>query len=157
MQFLLNPDGSVPPGTDIAALKRLGIPLVMPVRAPSAPGMVAIERPSALVDGVLTQQWDLVPAPEPEPVAIEMPVLNPAQFAFLLAATGYDDLWSGIEAKAKAVDLQAFATLRGLRARDSFRWDETLRLIGQFAEFLPEGAVIDPEALADYWLRAAAF
>lgn len=70
-QFLLNPDGSIPPGTNIALLMREGIPLVMPTARPRAPGMIAVERaPAPDEHGVLRQVWTLEPAPpppEPEP------------------------------------------------------------------------------------------
>lgn len=161
MQFLLNPDGSVPPNTDVAALKRLGIAMVLPSPCPQAPGMVASELPAVLIDGVLTQQWTLISAPEPETgpeeASQEMPDLSPAQFAYLLALSGYDLLWDSIEQQARTTDIEAYAVLRGLRARDSFRWDETVRLISQFSIYLPPGQSVDPEQLVILWLKAAMF
>ncbi len=159
MQFLLNPDGSVPPNTDLAALKRLGVELVMPSPMPQAYGMIAVERPAQLINNVLTQVWELQPAlePEPETEAPIMPDLSPAQFEFLLALSGYDLLWDGIEQQARQADIEAYAMLRGLRARSVFRWDETIRLIQEFSLYLPEGVSINPELLSQLWLRASTF
>lgn len=66
-QFLLNPDGSIPEGVDLALLEAAGIPLVLPVEMPREPGMVAVEQePQQGADGVWRQTWALQPEPEPE-------------------------------------------------------------------------------------------
>lgn len=68
-QFLLNPDGSLPAGVDVAVLEAEGIPLVLPTPVPHLYGMVAVEQePEQGPDGVWRQVWTLEPAPpEPEP------------------------------------------------------------------------------------------
>jgi hypothetical protein len=67
-QFLLNPDGSVPDGTDISALKRAGIPLVLPTpRWRAAAGMMLVEADPEMRDGVLRQTWVEVPVPPDDP------------------------------------------------------------------------------------------
>jgi hypothetical protein len=80
-QFLLNPDGSIPPNTNLEVLQAEGIPLVVPTTPPYAAGMVAVEQePVKDANGVWHQVWTLEPAPlAPEPVAtdtIEDPLLT---------------------------------------------------------------------------------
>lgn len=68
-QFLLLPDGSLPPNTNVGALLAAGIPLVLPTpRWRPAPGMRLEEQdPKRGEDGVWRQVWAEVPAPPPEP------------------------------------------------------------------------------------------
>lgn len=67
-QFLLRPDGSVPPGTNVDVLAAEGIPLVLPTPMPRQSGMVAVEQdPQQDADGVWRQVWALEEAPAPEP------------------------------------------------------------------------------------------
>jgi hypothetical protein len=62
-QLLLNPDGSVPAGTNLQAILDAGIPLVLPTPMPREPGMVAVEQePQQDIDGVWRQVWVLEPA-----------------------------------------------------------------------------------------------
>jgi len=63
-QFLLNPDGSVPLGVDVAVLHAQGIPLVLPSQ-PQAPakGMCLIEGDPQVLNGVWHQVWVEVPIP----------------------------------------------------------------------------------------------
>lgn len=72
-QFLLNPDGSLPPNTNVEALRAAGVPLVLPTpRWIPEPGMM-LEESDAEQDsnGVWRQVWKEVPEPqkeqEPEP------------------------------------------------------------------------------------------
>jgi hypothetical protein len=66
-QFLLNPDGSIPDGTNVALLEAKGIPLVVPTeRWHPAPGFMLEERnPEQDEHGVWRQVWVEVVAPEP--------------------------------------------------------------------------------------------
>lgn len=89
-QFLLNPDGSVPSGTNLDLLREQGIPLVRPTPVPNAPGMVAVEQePRQGADGVWLQVWTLEPAPQPqpqpEPPADPLAVLSADEKAALVA------------------------------------------------------------------------
>jgi hypothetical protein len=72
-QFLLNSDGSIPVGANIAALLEAGVPLVLPTpRWRPAEGMMLEERePQRDDQGVWRQVWVEVPAPPPseEPIA----------------------------------------------------------------------------------------
>lgn len=62
-QFLLNPDGSIPEGVDVALLESLGIPLVLPTPIPNEPGLTAIEQePVQDAEGVWHQVWLMVPS-----------------------------------------------------------------------------------------------
>lgn len=75
-QFLLNPDGSIPSGANIAALLEAGIPLVLPTpRWRPAEGMMLEERePQRDGQGVWRQVWVEVPVPPPSDAAIDEPV-----------------------------------------------------------------------------------
>ncbi len=66
-QFLLNPDGSVPRGANVARLLELGIPLVLPTeRWRPAEGMMLVEgEPQQDENGIWRQQWVEVPIPAP--------------------------------------------------------------------------------------------
>jgi hypothetical protein len=66
-QFLLNSDGSIPVGANIAALLEAGVPLVLPTpRWRPAEGMMLEERePQRDDQGVWRQVWVDVPAPPP--------------------------------------------------------------------------------------------
>jgi hypothetical protein len=67
-QFLLNPDGSLPADANIEALKRAGIPLVLPTpRWRPAPGMMLVEAAPEMRDGAMRQTWREAPAPPPPP------------------------------------------------------------------------------------------
>jgi hypothetical protein len=73
-QFLLNPDGSLPEGANIEALKRAGIPLVLPTpRWRPAPGMMLIEAEPEMRDGVMRQTWREIEIPPAPPAADEEP------------------------------------------------------------------------------------
>ncbi len=86
-QFLLNPDGSVPLGTDLAKLEAEGIPLVLPTKPPREPGMIAVEmEPELDAEGVWRQVWKLEPSPEPAPKDDDLLAsLTPEQRTALLA------------------------------------------------------------------------
>jgi hypothetical protein len=75
-QFLLNPDGSIPAGANIAALLEAGVPLVLPTpRWRPADGMTLEERePQRDEQGVWRQVWVEVAVPPPSDVAIDEPV-----------------------------------------------------------------------------------
>lgn len=60
-QFLLNKDGSISANVNIKALEEAGIPLVMPSEMPRQSGMVAVEKEPIMIDGILTQSWELQP------------------------------------------------------------------------------------------------
>lgn len=67
-QFLLNADGSVPSGANVARLLELGIPLVLPTaRWRPADGMMLAEgEPQQDADGIWRQVWFEVPMPPQE-------------------------------------------------------------------------------------------
>ena len=72
-QFLLHPDGSLPEGANIEALKRAGIPLVLPTpRWRPATGMMLVEVEPEMRDGAMRQTWREVPEP-PLPPPDELP------------------------------------------------------------------------------------
>lgn len=100
--------------------------------------------------------WIAGTAPAPEP-----PVLDPARFEFLLALTGFGDVWDQLEAAAKAGgDMAQFAALKAERKRKSFQLDRTLRVVAQFrpvaAQIAPDTDLSD-EAIRTAWTQAAAW
>lgn len=65
-QFLLRSDGSIPPGTDVTALKQAGVLLVVPTPRPRpSAGMMVVDTDPVQIDGIWRQQWAEVPAPPP--------------------------------------------------------------------------------------------
>ena len=153
-QFLLNPDGSIPPGTNIAALVEAGIELVRPVQRPVAPqGYTYVE---GLPESGY-QTWVLAPVPvstEPQ----ELPHLSPVQFTYLLAISGLDDVWDALEAQTKLVDRKLYATLKASRSSESFHFNETMDMIQIFTPYLPPDTVpLDRETLEPLWMEASAF
>ena len=72
-QFLLNPDGTVPKGTNVPLLMELGIPLVLPTPRwrPAAGMMLAEADPQQDADGIWRQVWIEVPVPASEPATDE--------------------------------------------------------------------------------------
>lgn len=67
-QFLTNPDGSVPPGTDVTSLEAAGVLLVRPTTPPTASGKVAVEGdPGQDGGGVWRQTWTLADPPPAPP------------------------------------------------------------------------------------------
>lgn len=88
-------------------------------------------------------------------------VLTPPQFVFLLALTGFDDVWSSLEAGAKgAGDMVTFATLKAERARSAFRLDRTLEIVSQFravAAQIAPGVDLSDVAIRAAWDQAEAF
>lgn len=155
-QYLLNPDGSWPAGAPVEALLAAGVTPVVPTPLPVAdPGFRVVEAAPEFVDGAWRQVWRTEAAPPEPPVA--PPALTPAQFTFLLALTGLEDVWTEVEAQTRTTDRALYALLRGSRSRDQFRWDETLRLIAVFAPWLPPGVDLSAAALEPLWMQAAAF
>jgi hypothetical protein len=156
MQFLLNADGSVPPGTNLVALTAAGVRLVHPTTPPvAAPGMLVRDtiQPQE-IDGVWWQVWEQVPLP----IVDDLQNLSQSQFTFLLSISGLDDLWTTLETTLKPINTQLYATLRGSRFRESFRFDETLKLVGLFSPYLPEGSPqITREFLEPLWVTALKF
>lgn len=92
--------------------------------------------------------------PAPKPVTDADRVLSRPQFAFLLARTGFDDVWDALQVGAKGQgDLTTYATLKAERDRSSFRLDRTLTIVTQFRT---TAAQIAPDVdLSDAAIRAA--
>lgn len=68
-QFLLNQDGSIPAGADVAALLAAGVRLVVPTSRPRpSVGMMVVDTEPELKNGVWYQCWKEVPAPKEEDV-----------------------------------------------------------------------------------------
>jgi len=89
-----------------------------------------------LVDGVSVHGWtirDKTPEElEAEAGAIDAArVLTPARFAYLLAATGLEDVWEAMEAYTKENDPNTYAILRANGAAASFHLVRTLAILAQ--------------------------
>jgi hypothetical protein len=99
-QYLTRPDGTIPPGVDVAALEAAGVLIVRPVEAPRVPGMVAVEGDPEQRDGVWWQTWRLEPVPPPEPPPVPRSV-TPLQARRALRAAG---LMPAVEAALAEAD-----------------------------------------------------
>ena len=80
-----------------------------------------------------------------------LPDLNRAQFAFLLALSGFDLVWDGLETALQKADPHSYATLKGLRASDSFRFDLVLAMIEVYRDRLPQVTDLSRDEVADVW------
>ena len=80
-----------------------------------------------------------------------LPDLNKAQFAFLLALSGFETVWDGLEAVMHAADPVSYATLKGLRASDSFGFERVMTLIEAYRTWLPKEPVLSREQVTDVW------
>ena len=99
-QLLTLPDGSLPPGVDVAALEAAGVLIVRPVEPPREPGFVAVEGEPEQRDGVWWQAWRLEPAPPPEPPPVPQSV-TPLQARRALRGAG---LMPAVEAALAQAD-----------------------------------------------------
>lgn len=102
-------------------------------------------------------EWQFV---APAPIADADRTLSPPQFAYLLALTGFDDVWAALEANLKGKDRAQFAALKAERARSKFRLDLTLGMVAQFravaAQIAPE-VDLSETAIRTAWDAAEAF
>lgn len=92
-----------------------------------------------------------LPAPPPD--------LSPAQFAYMLALSGFGDVWDAMERAAlDAKERQTFATLKAEKARTRYRLDRTLAMVAAMAD---QAAAVAPEvdlsadAITAAWYHAA--
>ena len=68
MQYLTQPDGSIPSTVDVAALIAAGVLIVRPAPRPDPlEGMQIVEGQPEQRDGIWWQTWALEPAPPPPP------------------------------------------------------------------------------------------
>ncbi len=97
--------------------------------------------------------WEEGALPAPAPA-----VLDPAQFEFLLALTGFGDVWDGLEQAAKdGGDMVTFAALRAERRRKSFLQARTLAVVAQFraqAAQIAPGVDLSDDAINAAWTQA---
>ena len=80
-----------------------------------------------------------------------MPDLDKAQFSFLLALSGFELVWDGLEKAMLAADPLSYATLKGLRASDSFGFERVMAMIEAYRAWLPQEPVLSREQVADVW------
>ena len=119
-------------------------------------------RIASVVDGVrvireMTQEeWDaenppVVPSTDP----LDYP-LNPAQFQWLLAVSGLDDVLDTVLAATKAADLTAYANLKKNLNRKTFLFDVTMALVGEMetAGAIPAGADVSAATIGALWMQA---
>lgn len=97
---------------------------------------------------------DETPPPPP-------PDLSPAKFEFMLALSGFDDVWEALQSAAKAQgDMFTYATLKAERARPVFRLDVTIKLVASLAD---QAAAVAPnvdlnaEVITAAWMQAAEY
>lgn len=125
-QFLLLPDGSVPPGTNVPALEAAGVVFARPTAPPVPPaGHEAYDTGDPeQVGGVWYQRWATRPVAPPPPVR-QVPPLEfldrldmPTQAAVLAAAEQSltAKLWVNRLLASTLVDLDAERTRAGVAA-----------------------------------------
>lgn len=96
----------------------------------------------------------------PPPPGDDARTLSPPQFAYLLALTGFDDVWDTLEKHFKAKDRAQYASLKAERSRSYFVLSRTLEIV---ATFRPMAAQIAPDtdlsekAIRDGWAKAETF
>ena len=157
--LLLNPDGSIPNGLTPELLITFGLTPVIPSPPPvPSPGFRVVEDEPLELLGSFFQRWKEVPLDQYNGYQEPVPDLAPAQFYYLLSVSGLEDLWETLEAALKSQDRKMYATLCGSRYREVFRFEETMKLVGLFSPYPPEGApAITREFLEPLWLEALAF
>jgi hypothetical protein len=105
-----------------------------------------------------TTPEDFPPAPtqaelDAAQLAADTRDLSPSEFEWLLALTGLEDIWTGLEQNFKPSDRAQYAFLRGTRKKTIFNLDTTLTLVAQFR---PSAAAINPSVhLSDVAIKAA--
>lgn len=86
-------------------------------------------------------------------------VLDPARFEYMLALTGFGDVWDALEQAARdGGDMVTFAALRAERRRKSFYQDVTLAVVAQFrrqAAQIAPGVDLSDDAIKAAWEQAA--
>ena len=80
-----------------------------------------------------------------------LPDLDKLQFSFLLALSGFETVWDGLEKAMQAADPLSYATLKGLRASDSFGFERVMALIEAYRAWLPLEPVLSRDQVADVW------
>ena len=157
--LLLNPDGSIPNGLTPELLNKFGLTPVIPSPPPvPSPGFRVVEDEPLELLGSFFQIWKEVPLDQSNGDQGPVPDLSPAQFSYLLSFSGLEELWEALEATLKHEDRNMYATLRGSRNREVFRFEDTMKLVGIFSPYLPEGApAITREFLEPLWLEASTF
>ena len=88
------------------------------------------------------------------PVADVHRDLSRAGFNWLLAYTGLDDVWAGLEAHFKTADRATYATLREAANRNTFRLTTTLAMVESFKAFAPD-VDLSEETITAAWELAA--
>ena len=90
----------------------------------------------------------------------DAPSLTSAQFEWLLAYTGFADLWEALEKAAKGEDRVRYAALKAERANTEFRLKRALAVVATFrpiaAQIMPEIDLSD-DAIKAAWMQAADF
>lgn len=82
-QYLTRPDGSIPAGVDVTALKAAGVRIVRPTPIPRKPSMVAVEGEPEERDGIWWQTWTLAPA---SPLQVDPAEIRAQRDALLVAS-----------------------------------------------------------------------
>lgn len=103
------------------------------------------------VDGVWQADDEAAVQAIIEAYADPLPDLNRAQFAFLLALSGFELVWDGLEAAMQAADPLSYATLKGMRASESFAFERVMAMIGAYRDWLPKEPTLTRDEVADVW------
>lgn len=83
--------------------------------------------------------------------------LTPARFAFLLAITGLEGVWTAMEAHTKANDLSTYAMLKAHSAAASYRLGKTLAILAQLkpmTDAIASGVDLSETTIRAAWAQA---
>lgn len=122
------------------------------------PGLIlAVERAGhwlICVDGVWQSSDDDAVQAIIDSYVEPVPDLTPAQFAFLLALTGLDDVWANLETTLKASDRAQYAMLYAQKFQKRFVFDVTMAMVSRFAAFVPPETDLSEPTIRAAWMQA---
>lgn len=120
------------------------------VEVPPQPSVVHVWDGSAWVEDA-----DLVAARDAALADPRKHDLSPAQFQWLLAFTGLDDVTDTVLAVTKGQpDKTQYANLKLNLARNSFIFETTMALVAEMAFAIPAGVDVSEAAIGTAWLLA---
>ena len=97
---------------------------------------------------------DVVSASQPPPI------LTPAQFMWLLAYSGLDDVWEALEKHLKGTDRAAYADLKSNTVKASYHLDVVLAAIENLQPFVAAvapGVDLSEKTVRTMWQTASTY
>ena len=88
------------------------------------------------------------------------PILTPAQFMWLLAYTGLDDVWEALEKHLKGTDRAAYADLKSNTSKASYHLEVVLAAIENlrpFVDVAAPGVDLSEKTVRTMWQTASTY